>query len=324
VRTFLTCTIAALAMSIHEGTYLADRRRATARHEQRRRRRVAAFLVIAAFVATGVVSSLIDPAHVKPSHPTRDLHLAALELAAIDFRIGLSSPEGTKEDRAISRVMSYTPYVASGGRRRREIALTFDDGPGPYTFAVLRQLRRVHAPATFFEVGRMLPIFRAAGEAVRHRYPVGDHTLSHRPMAALSPALQRVEVLEAAVRLRTLGNRFPRLFRPPYASFNAATISAARSYRMLMVLWSIDSRDYTRPGARQIVKRVLSLARPGAIVLMHDAGGPRDQTVAAIPTIVRKLRQRGYRFVTVPRMMVDAPPPRARRQRLPPGAGHRG
>jgi peptidoglycan/xylan/chitin deacetylase (PgdA/CDA1 family) len=307
-------------MSFHQQTYLATRRRATARRAQTQRRRVAAFAIIALFVATGIVSSVVDPAPVRPAHAGHALHSARLELGAIDPRLALAE-EATKEDRAITRVMSYAPYVAAGGRRGKEIALTFDDGPGPYTFSVLRELRRVHASATFFQVGRMLPVFTAAAHAVRKEYPIGDHTLSHRPMAALSPPLQRAEVLEAAVRLRALGNRFPRMFRPPYASFNASTISVAQSYRMLMVLWSIDSRDYTRPGTSQIVRNVVSHARPGAIVLMHDAGGPRDQTVAAIPLIVRALRKRGYHFVTVPRMMLDAPPPKTRQQKLPPGAG---
>jgi peptidoglycan/xylan/chitin deacetylase (PgdA/CDA1 family) len=80
-----------------------------------------------------------------------------------------------------------------------------------------------------------------------------------------------------------------------------------------MVLWSISSRDWTLPGTRQIAHRVITQARPGAIVLMHDAGGAnRSQTIAAIPTIVRTLRARGYRLVTVPQMMRLAPPPRMR------------
>jgi peptidoglycan/xylan/chitin deacetylase (PgdA/CDA1 family) len=119
--------------------------------------------------------------------------------------------------------------------------------------------------------------------------------------------------------MRAYGDRFPRLFRPPYASFDRATLRLLREYRMLMVMWSIDSEDYTRPGAREIVRNVVEKARPGAIVLMHDAGGDRSQTVAALPAIVHKLRRRGYRFVTVPRMLLDDPPPED--QRLPHGAG---
>jgi peptidoglycan/xylan/chitin deacetylase (PgdA/CDA1 family) len=79
---------------------------------------------------------------------------------------------------------------------------------------------------------------------------------------------------------------------------------------MLMVLWSVNPEDYTRPGRKRIVRGVLDAVRPGAIVLMHDGGGDRSQTVAAVPRIVRKLRAHGYRIVTVPQLLADDPPPR--------------
>jgi peptidoglycan/xylan/chitin deacetylase (PgdA/CDA1 family) len=79
---------------------------------------------------------------------------------------------------------------------------------------------------------------------------------------------------------------------------------------MLMVLWSVNPEDYYRPGRKRIVKRVVDAVRPGAIVLLHDGGGNRSQTVAAVPHIVRRLRARGYRFVTIPRLLADDPPPR--------------
>ena len=79
-----------------------------------------------------------------------------------------------------------------------------------------------------------------------------------------------------------------------------------------MVLWSVDSKDYERPGVRRIVERVVAAARPGAIVLMHDGGGNRAQTIAAIPKIVKRLRAKHYRFVTVPQLLRDDPPPAGR------------
>jgi peptidoglycan/xylan/chitin deacetylase (PgdA/CDA1 family) len=82
-----------------------------------------------------------------------------------------------------------------------------------------------------------------------------------------------------------------------------------------MVLWSVDSQDYRRPGAKAIVRRVLNGAKPGAIVLMHDAGGRRSQTVAALPEIIRRLRKRNFKLVTVPQLIMDDPPPPG--QRLP-------
>lgn len=85
---------------------------------------------------------------------------------------------------------------------------------------------------------------------------------------------------------------------------------------MLTVLWSIDSEDYLKPGVDTIVRNVLGPARPGSIVLMHDAGGDRSETIAALPLIVQALRKRGYRFVTVPRLLLENPPPA--NQELPP------
>jgi peptidoglycan/xylan/chitin deacetylase (PgdA/CDA1 family) len=87
--------------------------------------------------------------------------------------------------------------------------------------------------------------------------------------------------------------------------------------RMLSVLWSVDSEDYTRPGVGAIVRNVVQHAQPGSIVLMHDGGGDRAQTVAAIPGIVRALRDDGYRFVSVPRLLLENPPPQD--QQLPRG-----
>jgi peptidoglycan/xylan/chitin deacetylase (PgdA/CDA1 family) len=79
---------------------------------------------------------------------------------------------------------------------------------------------------------------------------------------------------------------------------------------MLMVLWSVNPEDYYRPGTQAIVARVLAAVRPGSIVLMHDGGGDRTQTVAAVPKIVRMLRRRHYKLVTIPRLLRDDPPPR--------------
>ncbi|HEX8073731.1 MAG TPA: polysaccharide deacetylase family protein [Thermoleophilaceae bacterium] len=228
----------------------------------------------------------------------------------------LAERRAGEEARAVDRVLARMPFVVSGGGRRREIALTFDDGPGPYTPEVLRVLRRLHVHATFFEVGSMERWFHAStARAIREGHAVGDHTESHPQLAGLRRRAQRAEIVGQERWLARLGLPRPRLFRPPYGSLNRATLDVLRDRRMLMVLWSVDSEDYRRPGAGAIVRKVLRGARPGAIVLMHDAGGPRSQTVAALPTIVRRLRRRRYKLVTVPQLMLDDPP--RRRQRLP-------
>jgi peptidoglycan/xylan/chitin deacetylase (PgdA/CDA1 family) len=203
------------------------------------------------------------------------------------------------------------PYVAVAGRRGREVALTFDDGPGPYTLGVVRELRRLQAPATFFQVGTTERYFTDA-EAAELRDPlfvVGDHTVRHRRLDRLSPADQRAEIDGEATLLRAAGAPAPTLFRPPYGAYDAATLALLRERAMTMVMWSVDSEDYLRPGVDAIVARVLATVKPGAIVLMHDAGGDRSQTIAALPRIVAGLRERGFRLVTVPQLLHDAPPP---------------
>ena len=185
-------------------------------------------------------------------------------------------------------------------RARREVALTFDDGPGPFTLPLLRELRRLHARATFFVVGSMAAI-RPWDVRAEHRagMEIGNHTWSHPSMTSLRPRAQRLEIERTNLLLRRLTGRRPRFFRPPDWHANARTARVVTRERMVGVLRTIDTRDWTLPGVRTIVRRALSV-RPGGIVAMHDAGGfTRAQTVAAVPHIVRGLRRRHLRLVTI-------------------------
>ncbi|MEA2158515.1 MAG: peptidoglycan-N-acetylglucosamine deacetylase, partial [Solirubrobacteraceae bacterium] len=221
-----------------------------------------------------------------------------------------TAAEKAAENAAIDRTIATTPYVRVAGAQHKEIALTFDDGPGPYTPQVLSVLERKNSPATFFEVGVEERYFHAAtSQIVADGYPIGDHTEAHAPMSKLSPADQQTQLVQQISAMGAFGAAFPRMFRPPYGLFNAATLKLLKKYRMLMVLWTIDTSDYRQPGVSTIVNSVLSAARPGAIVLMHDAGGVRTETVAALPRIISRLRARGYKLVTVPRLLLDNPAP---------------
>lgn len=207
--------------------------------------------------------------------------------------------------------LALLPYVAVAGRREREVALTFDDGPGPYTLTVVRTLRRLHTPATFFQVGVTEHYFSDAQAAELHDplVTIGDHTQNHRRLDRLSRAAQAAEIDRQSALLLAAGARAPALFRPPFGAYDATTLELLRERRMTMVMWSVDSQDYRRPGVDAIVANVLAGVRPGAIVLLHDAGGDRSQTIAALPRIVHALRERHYRLVGVPRLLRDAPPP---------------
>jgi peptidoglycan/xylan/chitin deacetylase (PgdA/CDA1 family) len=124
---------------------------------------------------------------------------------------------------------------------------------------------------------------------------------------------QSQEILAAADRITQINGHAVRLFRPPYGSFDATTLAVLRAERMLMALWTVDTRDYAATSPRPIVRAALADARAGAIVLMHDGPAPRPNTLAALRTIVPALRRRGYRLVSLPTLLRDDPPPRHQR-----------
>src|SRR5437763_958557 len=221
-------------------------RRAKARRQMlvHRRRTIAGIIIAAALIALIATTANGGSDH-ESKRPGAGLTALAVHSSLLPFRRNLASPE----DKAITRVLGYTPFVSRGSARHREIALTFDDGPGPYTLRVVHALRHLHTQATFFQVGQMIPVFRQAGREVRRYFPIGDHTLSHPLLGRLPRGEQRLQVIDGAARLRLEGiDQLTRLFRPPYASFNANTFAALRPLHMLMVLWSVDSRAYLRPG----------------------------------------------------------------------------
>jgi peptidoglycan-N-acetylglucosamine deacetylase len=226
------------------------------------------------------------------------------------------------ENAAINRTLAYTPFVRIAGSQHREVALTFDDGPGPYTPEILSILERKNVPATFFEVGFEERWFYTSTRAiVADGDAIGDHTELHAAMSRLSAADQRAQLFEDARALERRGAAFPRLFRPPYGLWNANTLALLHRNRMLMVLWTVDTNDYRHPGVQAIVRAALSGARPGAIILLHDAGGNRSETVAALPSIIAGLERRHYRLVTVPRLLLDNPAPRVQNIAAVIGAG---
>jgi peptidoglycan/xylan/chitin deacetylase (PgdA/CDA1 family) len=193
----------------------------------------------------------------------------------------------------------------SGPRSPRRVALTFDDGPGPQTPAVLRILRRARIHATFFELGVQVRLYPGLVRRVlAGGHAIANHTYDHRIVTGLSPADQASELERTQAALRTATNGYqPCLFRPPAGAINGDAVALARRHRLLSVLWTVDPRDWALPGTDAIVARVLGNVRPGAIVLMHDAGGPRAQTVAALPRIIAALRARHYGFATVPELL---------------------
>jgi peptidoglycan/xylan/chitin deacetylase (PgdA/CDA1 family) len=191
------------------------------------------------------------------------------------------------------------PYVTNGSRGRHVVALTFDDGPGPDTPAVLTALERAQVPATFFVIGRQV----AGHDALLRRMLadgdlIGDHTWSHANVAGAG-AFASGQLLATASAIQRASGFRPCLFRAPYGATSGALLALARGLGFTTIQWDVDPRDWALPGTGAIVANVLGHARNGSIVLMHDGGGPRGETLAALPAIVAALRARGFGFVTI-------------------------
>ncbi len=217
-----------------------------------------------------------------------------------------------REQAAIEKVRAYTNYVREGRPRKPQVALTFDDGPGPYTNQILDVLDDYDAKATFFVLGGMLDEFeRVARRELRMGHAIGSHTFGHPRMGSLPLVDQVAELDQQALAFREHGLEQPALFRPPHGSFDSSTLSLLDSRELLMILWSTDTGDYQGASAASIAARALEGARPGAIILMHDAGGDRSQTVSALPVILDGLEQRGLEAVTLPKLLEGNPPPRS-------------
>src|SRR3974390_973107 len=178
--------------------------------------------------------------------------------------------------------------VVHGSARGRLVALTFDDGPGPYTLALVHELERLRVHATFFMVGFEVHWYpRVVREIIRDGDVIGDHAWSHPALDTLPPGQVRAQLLRTAAVIQRYGGVRPVLMRPPYGSFDPAGLGRAERLGFVTVLWSVETRDWARPGVTAIVRAAAAGARPGAIILLHDAGGARTQTLDALPMIRR-------------------------------------
>jgi len=191
------------------------------------------------------------------------------------------------------------PYRTNGPRDRRVVALTFDDGPGPLTPAFLDVLEREKVPGTFFLVGRSVAgQGRLLQRMLAGGHMLANHTYTHANVSGGGPGAER-QMRSTTAAIRRAGGFAPCLFRAPYGAVSGGLIRQARGLGMTTIQWDLDPFDWRTPGAAAIEQRILAGAKPGSIVLMHDAGGPRSQTLEALPRVIQALRGRGYEFATV-------------------------
>jgi peptidoglycan/xylan/chitin deacetylase (PgdA/CDA1 family) len=190
--------------------------------------------------------------------------------------------------------------------RQPVVALTFDGGGNADAAkGVLATLRREHVPATFFLTGHFVQSYPALARAIGRRYPVGNHTVNHLDLLRLSPAVATREITRAEAQIEhATGRDTHPYFRFPYGSRNGRTLRLVNRLGYASVRWTVDTWGWmgrSQQSVRGAVRRVRNKLVPGEIVLMH-LGSARDHSTIdskALPTVIRLVRARGYRFVTL-------------------------
>jgi peptidoglycan/xylan/chitin deacetylase (PgdA/CDA1 family) len=211
-----------------------------------------------------------------------------------------ASPFRLRPVRTVGCTGGSADLVSDAATDRKVVALTFDDGPSEYTERFLDLLRDEEVRATFFEIGQEMP----GREATMRRIldegdELGDHTMNHVEYPGYG------QIAGAAERIERYTGFQPCLFRPPGGAVNSGVIATAGSLGMKTITWDVDPQDWSLPGTSAIYSNIVANTGPGSIVLMHDGGGPRDETLAALPQIIDTLRSRGYRFETVSELLGD-------------------
>jgi peptidoglycan-N-acetylglucosamine deacetylase len=238
-----------------------------------------------------------------PLHPKTNVALQSVK------RVPTHTPTPIPSQILVHAPMLNYPLF-NGNTHIREIALTFDDGPNPYyTPQVLAVLQQFGVKATFFDVGYLVADYP---NIVRQEYHQGNivanHSWSHPVLTYFSAQGIKSQLTSTTNIIQaTIGVR-PSFFRPPYGAINNTVLAQARNLHYTTVMWDGSAEDWNLPGVNVIVSKTLYYARNGAILLLHDGGGNRAETVAALPIIINDLKSRGFRFVTIQQLVDDLVP----------------
>jgi peptidoglycan/xylan/chitin deacetylase (PgdA/CDA1 family) len=220
-----------------------------------------------------------------------------------------AEPTSAAVSRAVSGAASvavpkrpiYTVHQILPGAPANAIALTIDDGPDAYwTPRVLTLLRRYDVRATFSVIGGHTHANRGLiREIVAEGHTISNHTMTHPlPFTHRTAAAIEEEISRAQSAIVDAAGTAPRLFRSPGGDWSSAVFTAAAKHGLTPIDWDVDPRDWSRPGTQKIIDNLLA-AKPGDILLCHDGGGDRSQTVKALQTVLPRLKGKGYTFVNL-------------------------
>jgi peptidoglycan-N-acetylglucosamine deacetylase len=231
--------------------------------------------------------------------------LAAGLVASLGLAAEAAPTDAGEADTAVvgptTRVASASTAEDAAGAKTKWVYLTFDDGPSPkYTAQVLKILQAYKVRATFFVIGQNVKRYPALTRRIDQRgHSVQSHTWSHPNLTKVNWSTFKYQIRTTDRSVRAQTGYTPRCLRPPYGETNRLVARRATTLGKQIKLWSVDPRDWTRPGKSVIARRVLAKVQSGSVILLHDGGGNRSQTVAALPTILKTLKARGYGFRTL-------------------------
>lgn len=208
---------------------------------------------------------------------------------------------------------TYPTVFHEGAGDEHAVTLTFDDGPDPkWTPKILDILKERKAKAVFFILGSQAEAYPALVQRiVAEGHEIGSHTYTHPNIAEISPQQIRLELNATQFLLQSITGRSTILFRPPYnADSNPSRLKEILPLKQiqddlgyLIVLENIDTEDWAKPGTDVILDRVKEQRELGNIILMHDAGGNRTQSIEALPKIIDYLQERGDRIVSLSELL---------------------
>jgi peptidoglycan/xylan/chitin deacetylase (PgdA/CDA1 family) len=213
-------------------------------------------------------------------------------------RPGPASPSGghrPEREGAITAAVRPVYYIDDGPQA---IALTIDDGPSPiYTPQILRLLAKYHVTASFSMIGIQVDQYPAvARDVAAAGHVIINHTWQHRDLPTLPAAAALTQMDHATEAIHRVTGRIPAYFRAPYGAWSRTVLQHCEKTGMAPVDWSVDPRDWARPGVSSITDNILRNTRAGSIILEHDGGGDRSETVAALRLVIPRLLEAGYHF----------------------------
>lgn len=201
----------------------------------------------------------------------------------------------------VAGVQPKVVYREYHNNKNKVVALTFDDGPNPgETRRILAILKKENVKATFFMIGTNVEKYPALAKTVSASgNQVALHSYRHVSLNAKSAAVITREIVKGKAAILKATGKSPTWMRPPYGAVDGTVYNAIKSANLGVALWNVDTIDWRRPGKQRIINRAVFGKSPGVVILMHDGGGDRSQTVGALPGIIGEYRDAGYGFVTI-------------------------